>query len=178
MNRIIQDKFTQGRRHGGGQIQKLFFEAKSAKGWDPGTVKKNLAALLKQDASGIARLFSGESRVIKSGLSRGGRRPGIRKKSRTPGAVCQVLVDEEVGTDLKFKCPNCQKVLKVKAELGGKMVKCPSCGQGLVVPAAGSGPRTASDTGYTLRAGTRKPGRGEPAADAAPRAGRVLVFRR
>ena len=156
---------------------KIVFRGEIGEGWDPGTVKKNLAALLKQDASGIARLFSGESRVIKSGLSREAA-ARYKEKIENTGAVCQVLVDEEVGTDLKFKCPNCQKVLKVKAELGGKMVKCPSCGQGLVVPAAGAAPRTASDTGYTLRAGTRKPGRGEPAADAAPRAGRVLVFRR
>lgn len=35
-----------------------------------------------------------------------------------------------------IRCPDCQKLLKVKEELAGKRVKCPSCGVPVRVPAA------------------------------------------
>jgi uncharacterized Zn finger protein (UPF0148 family) len=36
---------------------------------------------------------------------------------------------------ISFSCPACDRPLKVKDELAGRKVKCPKCGEGVVVPA-------------------------------------------
>ena len=41
---------------------------------------------------------------------------------------------------ISFPCGNCNKQLKVKDELAGKKVKCPGCGQPVVVPALAAAP--------------------------------------
>ena len=35
---------------------------------------------------------------------------------------------------IEVHCSHCQKLLRVKAELAGKRVKCPACGQPLTIP--------------------------------------------
>src|SRR5262249_42659782 len=37
---------------------------------------------------------------------------------------------------IRFNCPHCKKVLKVKDELAGKQAKCPACQHVLSIPAA------------------------------------------
>src|SRR5262249_5057401 len=39
---------------------------------------------------------------------------------------------------IKFNCPHCDKVLRVKDELAGKRAKYPACGQVLSIPAQAS----------------------------------------
>src|SRR5258708_7718000 len=41
---------------------------------------------------------------------------------------------------ISFPCGNCNKPLKVKDEFAGKKVKCPGCGQQVVIPTLVSAP--------------------------------------
>src|SRR4051812_16654510 len=41
---------------------------------------------------------------------------------------------------ISFSCISCQKKLAVKDELAGKKVKCPGCGNAVVVPQAAAAP--------------------------------------
>ena len=36
--------------------------------------------------------------------------------------------------DIRFKCPDCGKKLKIKEEYAGKQAKCPGCGKALAIP--------------------------------------------
>jgi DNA-directed RNA polymerase subunit RPC12/RpoP len=44
------------------------------------------------------------------------------------------------GASIEFQCASCGKLLKVAANGAGKAVRCPGCGQSIVVPAAPSQP--------------------------------------
>ena len=46
---------------------------------------------------------------------------------------------------LLFPCDSCNKQLQVKEEFAGKKVKCPACGQPLVVPALATTPASQED---------------------------------
>jgi len=46
---------------------------------------------------------------------------------------------ETASAAISFACSACGKMLKAKAELSGKKVKCPQCGQAVFVPAAKAG---------------------------------------
>src|SRR4051794_5263888 len=37
---------------------------------------------------------------------------------------------------ISIQCPTCEKKLKAKDELAGKRIKCPNCGEGVVIPSA------------------------------------------
>jgi hypothetical protein len=39
----------------------------------------------------------------------------------------------------RFPCPGCGKDLKARADLAGKKVKCPQCGQAVTVPGTAAG---------------------------------------
>jgi hypothetical protein len=45
---------------------------------------------------------------------------------------------------ISVACPGCKKKLKAKDELAGKRVKCPACGEPVVIPGASPAPQTAS----------------------------------
>ncbi len=46
----------------------------------------------------------------------------------------QEVESETAPGPIAFQCPGCGKKLKTKAELAGKKIKCPECGNAVVVP--------------------------------------------
>lgn len=56
-----------------------------------------------------------------------------------PYTIRQVTADGNGDVDaamaISVQCSGCEKKLKVKDELAGMRVKCPSCGQVIVIPA-------------------------------------------
>ncbi|HTU23033.1 MAG TPA: DUF1583 domain-containing protein [Gemmataceae bacterium] len=61
------------------------------------------------------------------------RRPG---NSLSPAPVLEGEVEAKTAEPpISLRCSGCEKTLKVKAELAGKKIKCPQCGQVVLVPA-------------------------------------------
>ncbi len=63
------------------------------------------------------------------------RRNSEEEKTSTPAVeLTQEVKSETAPGPIAFQCPGCGKKLKTKAELTGKKIKCPECGNALVVP--------------------------------------------
>src|SRR4051794_37619295 len=60
---------------------------------------------------------------------------GPRPLSRWSGPESRWFHPGRCAMTIAFSCPSCEHRLKVRDELVGRKVKCPSCGGGVVVPA-------------------------------------------
>ncbi len=64
-------------------------------------------------------------------------RPGRRNRKEQHGTDGEAAADqpEKEAAPIAFRCSRCAKGLKTRAELTGKKIKCPGCGQSVRVPA-------------------------------------------
>ena len=64
--------------------------------------------------------------------------------------------------DIRFKCPDCGKKLKVGEEHAGKQAKCPGCGNAVMIPPAAVQPQTADQPSTPTSSAPPPPARPEP----------------
>lgn len=70
---------------------------------------------------------------------------------------------------ISILCPGCQKKLKVKDELAGKRVKCPGCGQVIVVPVPAAPPASQARSMVPSPGMSPAGSKGKPMASVPPR---------
>src|SRR5262249_1879064 len=86
---------------------------------------------------GLAVLLTGIALPVGLWVRRRQRAGEAAGRAAVPGGQAK---PEAARPSVSFPCPGCGKRLKGKAELAGKMVKCPHCGRPGAVPAITASP--------------------------------------
>jgi|GEM_PF-1528081 len=110
------------------QLYRLVFAGNTRTGEDISLVQSRLAALLRTDTENIKKLFSGNPRVIKSGLDEN-QAQFYRKAIAKTGALCFVekMTDATKPSLKEAVDPAGEAVDMARPMPRGKMIQCPAC---------------------------------------------------